>query len=216
MANSLLEGKLQDRSVKHSLSDEEVAKAIVKVLMRSKVWAEHAKRHNDAQLTILSTPGLNTRFGRKDEGNLPRLVLDVGGRNADVKEEVPAFVYGPSGVQPAFSYGGISGSVGGVAYGLQDGQQGVIAGCNCGMILQVAASNGKVVEHAQRDHGLGFSFSYSANNSVLASLYGPSEFGSAGYGVNSVSYGSSSGSSGYTVNPAKGFLEKERKQGTGF
>ncbi len=225
--------KLRGKSLKDSLNDEEVAKAILKVMVKSKKWQEHAKQHANAELVILSTPGLDTHFEKKDEKNLPSLLINLGERrisNEEFKAETsvkdlpksePAFVYGSQGEAAAFFYGSRAAekspfsynNLKGSAFIYQSGsdpEQMVVAGCPCGFLLQAAATNGKVAEqHLQTHKSSGLSFSYRPGTSLTDS-YGPQNVGAAGYGTN-ISYGNSS-VSGY----GKSMFERENEHGTGF
>ncbi len=216
---------IKAKTLKESLSDEEVAKAILKVMVKSKKWQEHAKQHQNAELVILATPGLNTHFEKKDEKNLPSLLNQFSERQQlrfsqetkDVKKPEP-FVYGPAGkVLGKFSYGpqGVGDSLfsysslkGNFSYSnTPAGEQMVIAGCPCGMIMQVAASNGKISEEHIQSHKSGAVYQPGKS---MSNIYGPLNAGAAGYGSNV----------GYNNTPApaygKGFLSKEKDHGTGF
>lgn len=232
-----ISNKLKQKNLKDSLNDEEVAKAILTVMQKSKKWIEHEQMHKGAELVIIATPGLDTSFSQH-ENKLPGLVKDIEKnrtaqvhqtREVEITEEeeqiLDSSVYGVQG-QGNFgsvNYGTINGHLGNTTYGIQgQGQNNamVIAGCPCGFFMQVAASNGKNIgmEEHNQNHRLGVSFGsvYSGN---LDNLYSPQDMGSAGYGSNSVSYGGTSGSvKGYDLNdnPAKGFLDHEMQDGTGF
>lgn len=215
--------KLQEKKLKENLSDEEVAKAILKVMVKSKKWKDHAKMHQNAELVILATPGLDTHYEKKDKKNLPSLVLNLNPKSTeaegkDTKKEEPEFVYGPQGKavnftysakgeSPLFNYNGPGSNL--FSYSKGENDQMVVAGCPCGFILQVAASNGKASEEHIKTHE-GFSVSYSSLK-PLGDIYGPQNLGSAGYGTNgSVNYGTPT-TSGYNVK-----LQNEKKHATGF
>ena len=220
--------KLQSRKLREGLSDVEVAKAILKVMQKSKQWKNHAKLHKDAELVILATPGLDTPFEQQDRENLPNLLLKIEQREApregvealekpDERQEI--FVYGLRGESKVFSYSKGAGVVfsyqnpasGSFSYSKTQDDAMVVAGCPCGFMMKVAAANARASgEHTLRHNNLGLSFKYRAN---ISDIYSPQNNGLAGYGSNSASvlYGGTS-VSGYKPN----VMEKEKGHGTGF
>ncbi|MFA4886683.1 MAG: hypothetical protein WC595_00580 [Candidatus Nanoarchaeia archaeon] len=230
--------RLKEKSLKKSLSDEEVAKAILKVMLKSKQWKDHAKSHARAELSILATPGMNTHFEKKDEGNLPKLLEGLAERRQKVQEDflfedrLPGATkkteeikieygtkgtgnlgklnYGPSGNKdPVFGYN-VSKGGSGIGYNTPEAEQMVVAGCPCGFILTVAGSDGKVMEEHQKHTGA----AYTTSNKSISDIYGTPSGSNVGYGTNkSIGYGTTP--VGYSTKN-EGLIQKEKGHGTGF
>ena len=148
-----VEKMMQADDLSKSLSDEEVVAAILRIMLRSKIWQEHKKQHQDAHLHILATPGFhikNTQESIADKTGKER--TEINERiQIEKKSYQPQSVYGASitmhnpavhNVQYGQNIPFSSGEK--LVYGRADagtGVQEVIAGCNCGLVFDINAGN---------------------------------------------------------------------------
>ncbi len=187
---------MKTNDLSRSLSDEEVVAAILKIMLRSKIWQEHKKQHQDAKLHILATPGFHINNSQES------IADKTGKESTEINERLhiekrsyqPQSVYGASitAHSPAshnIQYGRNIELTQGekLVYGRADagtGSQEVIAGCNCGLVFDINAAN------------------HNENNMTVTSMKVGYNAANAGYAKsdqqNTAGYGSAQQKPGYT------------------
>ncbi|MBI5391691.1 hypothetical protein HZB00_01685 [Candidatus Woesearchaeota archaeon] len=185
----------KDVHLESYVADEDVIKAILKVMAKSAKWQEHAKSHQGAHLQLLAAPGFEISAIEpllKQTKKEPQVHLQQRLNTAqEFSQEKVVNVYsqaqnlqGVYGSNQNFNaaYGNHSHMMSlGNAYENNPNAM-VVAGCPCGLILQFTASNGKVVEEKKEKSAVGLNQMYSFSHSYGGNNQSGYQSQSAGYG----------------------------------
>ncbi len=161
------------KHIEEYLSDEEVVQAILKIMMQSKAWQEHMRQHEGAQLHLLSTSGFQLKNEEKMVSGAVATAASQPAMNTAVRHQYQGGYAGNTSVQSSqgnFSYGSArSGPM----------QQEVIAGCQCGLVLDMTAQGNVHASQTTTEAKMMVSYSMMQNSYVNT--------GGSGYGTTGAS-----------------------------
>ncbi len=179
------------QNLDHYLSDEEVVKAILHVMMKSRSWQDHLKQHAGAKLRVLATPG----FEIKDNGAAISAVVsslqeEQSASQVRTNEKLQgatqnAYAHTLITHNPVAHNAAYGSSVNlsvseNMVYGnpsLRDSEQQVIAGCSCGLVMDLRASGASMHTQGAATSKMSINYNMLQNRYVNADTSGSSGYG---------------------------------------
>lgn len=168
------------KNVEQYLSDDEVVKAILKIMLKSKAWQQHVVDHKGAQLQLLAAPGFHVHDATQSITSTVASVTTPLPKSPRVQRRYGLYQERiPEQVRQSAS----------VAYGSsrpaqQSTVQQVVAGCNCGLVLDINTVGTNMHENGAAISNFKVSYNMMQNAYVNApenTSYGTQDAKNTGY-----------------------------------